>query len=158
MTHRSRVPELGARGEGWVALQFVTLAAIAGCTFVGVGQTVVELEAAGLVVCAGGLALLGLGIEALGKSLTPFPRPHAEAELRRRGIYRLVRHPIYGGVLLVAAGWSVAEAPLGLAPTALLAVVFALKSRREEAWLLERYPDYAGYRASTPHRFLPWLV
>jgi protein-S-isoprenylcysteine O-methyltransferase Ste14 len=42
-------------------------------------------------------------------------------------------------------------------PTALLAVLFDLKARREEAWLIERFPEYADYRARTPRRFVPWL-
>jgi protein-S-isoprenylcysteine O-methyltransferase Ste14 len=42
-------------------------------------------------------------------------------------------------------------------PTVLLAAVFDLKSRREEAWLLERFPEYEEYRERTPHRFVPWL-
>ena len=50
-----------------------------------------------------------------------------------------------------------ADAPLGLAPTALLAVLFDLKARREEAWLIERFPEYVAYRAGTPRRFVPWL-
>ena len=58
---------------------------------------------------------------------------------------------------MIAFGWSFAEAPLGLVPTALLAVLFDLKARREEAWLIERFPEYADYRARTPRRLLPWL-
>jgi protein-S-isoprenylcysteine O-methyltransferase Ste14 len=27
----------------------------------------------------------------------------------------------------------------------------------EEAWLIERFPEYAFYRARTPRRFVPWL-
>jgi protein-S-isoprenylcysteine O-methyltransferase Ste14 len=37
----------------------------------------------------------------------------------------------------------------------LLFAFFALKSRREEAWLEARFPEYASYRARTP-RLIPW--
>ena len=47
--------------------------------------------------------------------------------------------------------------PLGLVPTLLLTVLFDLKARREEAWLIERFPEYVAYRAGTPRRFVPWL-
>src|SRR6266568_4067770 len=77
--------------------------------------------------------------------------------LRQGGIFGLVRHPVYGGVILIGLGWSLADAPLGLVPTALLAVLFDLKARREEAWLIERFPEYAAYRARAPRRFVPWL-
>jgi protein-S-isoprenylcysteine O-methyltransferase Ste14 len=60
-------------------------------------------------------------------------------------------------VLLLAIGWSLAESPLGLIPTALLAVVFDLKARVEERWLEEKLPEYAQYRERTPRRFVPGL-
>jgi hypothetical protein len=50
-------------------------------------------------------------------------------------------------------GWSLVDATLGLIPTALLAVLFDLKARRGEVWLIER-PQYAAYRARTPRRFV----
>ena len=159
-TGRVQVPELGPRGEGWVALQLLLVGAIAGCGFVGIyWPHSVEgfLVVLGLVVAVAGAIVLLLGLVALGSSFTPFPRPRPGAELRGGGPFVHVRHPIYGGVILVALGWSVAEAPLGLVPTALLALLFDLKARREEALLDERYPEYAGYVARTPRRFVPWL-
>ena len=67
-----------------------------------------------------------------------------------------MRHPVYGGVILIGLGWSSADAPLGFVPTALLAVLFDLKARREEAWLIERFSAYGAYRART-RRLIPWL-
>jgi hypothetical protein len=46
---------------------------------------------------------------------------------------------------------------LSLVPTALLALLFDLMARREEVWLIERFPEYAANRAGTPRRFVPWL-
>jgi protein-S-isoprenylcysteine O-methyltransferase Ste14 len=154
----SRLPDLGPRGEGWVVLQSLAIAAIIGCGFLGIGQPFDPLTVVGVVLAVAGLTVFGLGIRALGRSLTPLPKPRADAELRQVGIYRLARHPIYGGLLLLAAGWSLAAAPLGLVPTTLLAVIFDLKSRREETWLTNRYPEYASYRNATRHRYLPWLL
>jgi protein-S-isoprenylcysteine O-methyltransferase Ste14 len=105
---------------------------------------------AGLVLLAtAGIALL------LARSTTVFPRPREGAMLADTGVYRRVRHPVYGAVLLIALGWSLVESPLGLLPTAALAVVFDLKARVEEAWLEERFPGYSGYRERTPRRFVP---
>jgi protein-S-isoprenylcysteine O-methyltransferase Ste14 len=160
MPESSRLPELGPRGEGWVALQLLLGGGVVGCGFVGVywpRRVESFFSVFGLLIAAGGSILLVLGVLSLGRSFTPLPRPHARARLRQGGIFRLVRHPIYGGVLLVAIGWSLTEAPLALIPTVLLAALFELKARREEAWLLERYPEYAAYRTRTPHRFVPWL-
>jgi protein-S-isoprenylcysteine O-methyltransferase Ste14 len=155
-----QIPELGPRGEGWVVVQLVLVGGIVGCGFVGVyWPRSVEgfLVVLGLVVIVAGLAVFVAGARALGSSLTPFPTPRSGATLQERGLLRRVRHPVYGGVILLMLGWSLAEAPLGLVPTALLGAFFDLKARREEAWLGERYPAYAGYVARTPWRFVPGL-
>jgi protein-S-isoprenylcysteine O-methyltransferase Ste14 len=155
------VPTLGPRGEGWVLLQSLVFGAIVACGVFGPdwphrARSPLQAVGAALEVC--GLALGALGVRALGSSFTPFPCPRETGGLRRDGIYRKVRHPIYGAVLVFAAGWSLQRSPIALVPTALLAAVFELKSQREELWLTERYPEYADYRAATRHRFIPWLI
>jgi len=160
MPSASRLPELGPRGEGWLVLQLLLGAAIAGSGFVGVywpGSADSFLGILGLLIALAGALLVVLGVLSLGRSFTPLPRPRARTRLRQGGIFRLVRHPVYGGAILIGLGWSLADAPLGLIPTALLAFLFDLKARREEAWLSERFPAYAAYRAGTPRRFVPWL-
>jgi protein-S-isoprenylcysteine O-methyltransferase Ste14 len=157
---RLSVPDLGRRGGGWVVLQSILFVAIAACGFVGVywpGSVESYLAVIGFVLIVAGVVVVVTGALTLGRSFTHLPRPRGSGRLHQSGIYRLVRHPIYGGVLLLALGWSLAEAPLALVPTALLAVVFDLKSRREEAWLVERYPEYPAYRERTPHRFIPFV-
>jgi protein-S-isoprenylcysteine O-methyltransferase Ste14 len=159
MSGRS-VPELGRRGGGWVVLQSILFVAIAACGFVGVywpGSVEAYLAVIGLVLIVAGILVAVTGALTLGRSFTHLPRPRKSGRLHESGIYRLVRHPVYGGVLLLALGWSFAEAPLALVPTALLALVFDLKSRREEVWLRERYPEYANYARRTRHRFIPFV-
>jgi len=154
----ARVPDLGRSGEGWVALQSLLIGAIIACSFAGVSwpQSVQgACVVVGLVIAAAGAVEFVSGIAALGRSLTPLPRPGPDATFRGGGALRFARHPIYGGVLLLAFGGSLAGVPLGLAPTAALAVVFDLKARREEGWLDERYPEYADYRRRTRRRFIP---
>jgi protein-S-isoprenylcysteine O-methyltransferase Ste14 len=106
------------------------------------------------LVVVGSLELLAGGAF-LGDSLTPYPRPVESGTLRQHGVYRLVRHPMYGGVIVMAVGWSLATTPLALAAALALGVFLDLKSRREEGWLLERYPGYAGYRRRTRWKFVP---
>jgi protein-S-isoprenylcysteine O-methyltransferase Ste14 len=106
------------------------------------------------------LAGLLLGLVAglrLGRNLTPFPRPRAGGELVTAGVYAFARHPIYGGVLLLAIGWSVAQSSLAtLGATALLWLLFEAKSRYEERALAEAYPTYPAYAAAT-RRFVPFV-
>ena len=116
------------------------------------------LRVSGYILAALGAAMMLTARITLGRSFTPLPRPRDRSTLRTGGIYAHARHPVYGGLIVGGVGLSLARSPLVFLPTALLAVVFWLKSMREEAWLAERYPDYAAYRRATPRRFVPWLV
>ena len=143
----SRLPALGPRGEGWVVIQFlllglVVLAGIAGPTYAGPFSTLARV--AGFALMIAGLVLAARGLLDLRDALTPLPHPRDGAELVDTGSYSLVRHPIYGGLVLAAAGYAlVAGSPLALAGGARsCSAFFRLKSGREEAWLRERYPAY----------------
>jgi protein-S-isoprenylcysteine O-methyltransferase Ste14 len=104
-----------------------------------------------------GFVLVARGVADLGGAMTPLPRPRENAELVQTGAYALVRHPVYGGLILAAFGWALLRASfVAIALAAALAVFFRLKSAREERWLEERYPEYAGYRSRT-RRFIPWI-
>src|SRR6185312_13977721 len=63
--------------------------------------------------------------------------------LIRRGPYAYVRHPIYSGILLAAAGTFLAVLPTlqGIISFCLLFVGFRLKSRLEERVLSQQFPD-----------------
>jgi protein-S-isoprenylcysteine O-methyltransferase Ste14 len=154
-------PELGRRGEGWVVLQSILIVVAAICAAVGPhwpSGTEPWLRISGFALEAVGVAMFVTSRIALGRSFTPLPRPRDLSTLRTTGIYARARHPVYGGLLIAGLGLSLHRSPLVCVPTAVLAIVFWLKSVREEAWLTERYPEYAAYRRETPRRFIPWLV
>lgn len=156
----SRVPALGPRGEGWVAIQvvlFVLIAAagVAGPALTGAPRAV--LAVAGGVLLAAGLYLALRGVVDLRESLTALPHPRDGARLVDSGAYARVRHPIYGGIVAGATGYALLTAsPLALLGAGLLLVFFRLKSGREEEWLRERYPAYEAYAART-RRMLPGI-
>ena len=159
----SRLPALGPRGEGWVAIQIVLFAWIAGAGWLMPGglsgglRTVAVLGGGALVVAGGVLAVSAT--VALGRhdALTAVPHPRDAARLAEGGPYRLVRHPIYGGLVLGALGWSLARASLlALVGALVLFAFFDLKRQREEAWLVEHFAGYPAYRART-RRLIPWL-
>ena len=156
----SRLPALGPRGEGWVVIQFALLAAVAvaglaGPAWEGAARTATTVLGAGLL--AAGLVLAFRGVVDLRDALTPLPHPRDGASLVDTGSYRLVRHPIYGGIIVGAAGYGLVMAsPLALVGAAVLLGFFRLKSAREELWLEARYPGYAAYRART-RRLVPFV-
>lgn len=144
-----------------MAAQFVLLAAIALSALVGVGWSgsleVVAIVAGVALMALGGILVVLGGVQ-LGSSLTPFPAPRATGELSAGGVYALARHPMYGGGILVALGWSALfGSVVGVVLSIVLAVFFELKARREEAWLLDHYPGYASYREQTRRKLLPWI-
>lgn len=154
------LPDLGPRGEGYVAIQSVLFLAIALAGLFGPawsGRARVATALVGVALIAGGALLALRGALDLGKSLTVVPRPLDRSTLVERGAYAVVRHPIYGGLVVASVGWGLATAsPLALVAGLVLGVFFDLKSRREEGWLEERYPDYPAYRSRT-RRLIPWL-
>lgn len=156
----TRLPALGPRGQGWVAIQSVLLAASAvagafGPAWDGGGRLATTI--AGILLVAGGVTLAIRGAHDLGHALTPLPYPRDHAELVESGIFARVRHPIYGGLVLLTAGWgSITASPAALAGATIVLGFFELKSRREEVWLERRFAGYDAYRART-RRLIPWV-
>jgi protein-S-isoprenylcysteine O-methyltransferase Ste14 len=157
----TRLPSLGPRGEGWVLLQVVLfwLVIATGVGFAGAWAKEARSVTTVLGVLLGivGLVLAVRGLVDLRGALTPLPRPKDDAELVESGVYRLVRHPVYGGLVIAAAGWGLfAASAVALACALLLLGFFRLKSGREEAWLRERYLGYDAYAART-RRMIPLI-
>jgi protein-S-isoprenylcysteine O-methyltransferase Ste14 len=143
-----------------VALQFALLAAVAAAGIRGTSWPSsargVRTAGAALSAVSGAYLFTGAAMR-LGKQITPFPKPVEDGSVKRSGAYGLVRHPMYGGVLLLALAWSLVSSPLALAPWTAAAVFLDAKRRREEAWLVEAHPDYEEYRASVRHGFVPFV-
>lgn len=148
---------MGQRGETWVAIQAVLL-----ILYAAAPQTGGAWDSTMAMVLGWSLCLTGLGLSAwsalnLGRSLTPLPRPLPDGQLVTHGAYALVRHPIYSGVILIAAGIAlITENWLRLAASAVLFLFFDFKARAEERWLKEKYPDYEVYKTKVK-KLIPWI-
>src|SRR5688572_6422161 len=74
------------------------------------------------------------------------------------GPYAVVRHPMYGGAVLLILGiplllgsWS------GLALSPLLVLLFAVRAVKEERTLMAELPGYADYAARVRYRLVPMV-
>ena len=143
----------GARGEYWVLAQALLLL---GMVFLppyrpwGLQLSLPWLygvwgSAVGLGLTA--VILLGKGLLDLGQSLTPLPYPKDDGQLVQVGVYGIVRHPIYSGVILGVLAWALYQLSLTHVAAAIaFFLFFNAKAHREELWLADKYPDYAAYQ------------
>jgi protein-S-isoprenylcysteine O-methyltransferase Ste14 len=105
---------------------------------------------------------LGLFLFALGLAFAVWARLHIgrnwgtpmsqkdEPELVTSGPYRLVRHPIYSGILVAVTGTAVALSFVWLIAVVLAGVYFVYSATVEERNMTEQFPDaYPAYRRST---------
>jgi protein-S-isoprenylcysteine O-methyltransferase Ste14 len=71
-------------------------------------------------------------------------------ELIQRGPYRLIRHPIYSGLLLMVLGTATLAGRVGDSFALLICFcVFWVKARQEELLLTKHLPGYSEYMART---------
>jgi protein-S-isoprenylcysteine O-methyltransferase Ste14 len=139
------------RGEWYVVIQAILLALVLAAPAFdraawGEPWSMASLGFGDLLLIAG--IILGVGgLVRLGHNLTPLPHPKKDATLVEGGVYSLVRHPIYVGLVLASLGWGLLwRSPATLALAALLLVFFDIKSRREELWLVRAFPRYEAYQ------------
>ena len=105
---------------------------------------------------------LGLALFALGLGFAVWARVNIgrnwgspmtrkdEPELVTSGPYRLVRHPIYSGILVAGVGTAAALSWLWLIAMALAGVYFVYSATVEERYMTEQFPDtYPVYKRST---------
>ena len=104
----------------------------------------------------------GLLLFAIGLGLAVWARLHIgrnwgtpmsqkdDPELVTSGPYRLIRHPIYSGILVAGVGTAVALSWVWLIAVALAGVYFIYSATVEEANLAKQFPDsYPAYRRTT---------
>lgn len=118
-----------------------------------------------LAVCAGLIGLAGVAISfvAIGQNQFAAPTIHDQSAEGQRviqtGLYGVVRHPFYAGMLLFYAGaalWLGSTAG-ALATTAFLAMTLA-RIVIEEAWLRQNLAGYGAYARRVRGRLIPYLL
>jgi protein-S-isoprenylcysteine O-methyltransferase Ste14 len=123
------------------------------------GAAALLRASSGSLLALAGVAVVVRSRAELGSAWSFVPKANEGTGLVTTGPYRLVRHPIYFGLLLFALGEALAFGSwpavmivlFGIAPT------FAWRARVEEKLLSRTFRDsYAAYRQRTP-MIIPYL-
>lgn len=94
----------------------------------------------GLAITIAGLALAVWARVTMGKNWSAMVTVKKQHELVRRGPYRIVRHPMYSGIILAALGTVIVFGRAsGLFGLVLVFVGFWLKLRLEEQFMTEEF-------------------
>jgi len=110
-----------------------------------------RLSIGGTVLLAIGLIILFAGFKGLGKSLTANPVPIEDGKLVTTGIFSIVRHPIYLGLLVVTLGLVLSSGVWAqILVWAALAMLLTYKMRWEEVMLSKKFKGYTEYMATVP--------
>jgi protein-S-isoprenylcysteine O-methyltransferase Ste14 len=109
------------------------------------------LRIAGDAICVLGVAIAIAARRTLAGNWSSAGTLKEGHELIRTGVYRVVRHPIYTGILTIALGTAVEIGRVrGYVAFGLMVVSFWIKSKHEERLLLEHFPaDYPAYKRET---------
>lgn len=118
------------------------------------------LQWIGLAAVTAGLLIAHL---AIAQNRFAAPTIHDQSSDGQRvietGLYGLVRHPLYAGLLLVYTG---AALWMGSTAAAVASVGFLIMTLAriliEERWLREHLPDYAAYAKRVRGRLIPYVL
>ena len=108
--------------------------------------------------CVAGLAVAVWARMTLGRNWSGVTTLKADHELIRRGPYRLMRHPIYTGVLMMILAVLLLRGGLGgMIGLVVICIGFGIKIRSEEKLMLQQFPnEYAMYQKRVK-RLIPFL-
>ncbi len=106
-------------------------------------------DSIGVAICMMGLFVAICSRKALGAEWSRDVELKQGHKLVERGPYRLMRHPIYTGHLLMGLGTAIASGSLvAFAGLAFFVGGFLIKLNQEERLLLHAFPDeYPAYKA-----------
>jgi protein-S-isoprenylcysteine O-methyltransferase Ste14 len=108
------------------------------------------LGAAGVVLCALGIALALWARVHLGRNWGMPMSAKENPELVTTGPYAFVRHPIYTGILLAMLGSTIGEDVFWVLPLVAFGGYFFYSAKREEELMIGQFPEqYPAYMRRT---------
>jgi len=116
------------------------------------------MAVSGAIIASLGVILAFSARAAIGRNWAPPATRRTDTELVTTGPYAFVRHPIYGGILLMMIGTAIGLIPTWWLVAAAAGIYFLYSARAEERFMTERFPDsYPAYRARTK-MLIPLLI
>ena len=153
----------GARGEWYVVTQIalIVLVFFGPRTCAGLPKWTFPFtwlgSIGGGVILLAGIVLFVAAIFRMGSNLTAVPYPREQGTLIETGPYRLVRHSMYCGGILMALGWAfLIHGWLTIGYAIMMLVFFDVKSRREEQWLKGKFSGYGAYQERV-RKLIPFI-
>ncbi|MCE5317702.1 MAG: isoprenylcysteine carboxylmethyltransferase family protein [Parachlamydia sp.] len=138
------------------SLLFILIPVVTPFTILPLPLWVQFLGLAGMIL---GAIMLVNGFFELGSSFSGGVTPIEAGKLVTSGYYAVVRHPMYGGVILILFGWSIFWGTwLGLLLSFLAIFLFHVKASKEEKLLAEKYPEYEAYKARVTKKLIPYIL
>jgi protein-S-isoprenylcysteine O-methyltransferase Ste14 len=129
---------------GWLGKRFV--------------PPLLSTEMVGVTIAALGIALAMWARLHLGTSWSSAVAIREHHELIRTGPYRLMRHPIYTGMLIGMAGTALVRGEIsGVVGFGVAVIAFYVKARREEGYLRQEFGATFAKHARETGMFLPRL-
>lgn len=150
----------GNRGE-----KVVLAATILGLliTF-GVGNRLLAALISFFISCAAflmlisGFAIFGNAIWETKDYLSILLTPSANNKVVTSGVYQLVRHPMYCGVIMMAFGWSILQKQIfKIVLSMVLFIVLNFAAEKEEEYMERKHPSAYEIYASSKRAIIPFL-
>ncbi|HEY0436697.1 MAG TPA: isoprenylcysteine carboxylmethyltransferase family protein [Phenylobacterium sp.] len=118
------------------------------------------------VEAAGGAALIAgvvVSYVAIGQNRFAAPTIHDQSgdgqHVIDRGLYSVVRHPFYAGMLVIYAGWALwLGSYAALIGASGFLVMTLMRIVIEEAWLRKALPAYGDYARRVRSRLIPYVL
>jgi protein-S-isoprenylcysteine O-methyltransferase Ste14 len=147
-----------ARVPVWLGFVLLLVAWIHPFGMIAIRRTAFS-DSAGVAICAWGLFVAIWSRSALGTDWSQDVELKLGHKLVQSGPYRLMRHPIYTGHLLMGLGTAIASGRLvAFAGFASFALGFWIKLKQEESLLLHSFPDeYTTYKTRVK-ALIPYLL
>lgn len=155
----SKAPSTRTRREWtyWTVILpfYACLAAPAAEIAQGIATPSIPSALAGAACVAAAASLRWFGVTTLGKSFSASVETHEEHALVDHGLYSIIRHPLYLGLVLLYIGLPLlAGGRLSWLATAIGIVGVVIRTAAEERWLSANLPGYADYSRRTK-RLIP---